>query len=56
MVEGYRYYPTGSEAAALAAQHKGPLPALAGAAVCPPEKKPCADEFGAAVVTFNVVK
>ena len=56
VVDGYRYYPTGPEAAALAAQHKGPLPALAGAAVCPPDKKPCADEFGAAVVTFNVVK
>ncbi len=55
VVEGYRYYPTGPEAAALVARHAGPLPALAGAAVCP-AGKPCADDFGAAVVTFNVVK
>jgi len=53
---GYRYYPTGPAAAALVAKHTGPLPAIAGSAVCPAGGNTCADDFGAAVVTFNVVK
>ena len=52
---GYSYYQTGRAAASLAAQHDGPLPWFVGRPKCP-SSEPCADEFGAAVVTFNVVQ
>ncbi len=47
-------FPTGAEAAALAAQYPGPGPAMAGAPVCP-TSAPCADEYGAAKVRVDVV-
>lgn len=50
----YRVFPTGTEAAALAAAVPGPLPAMAGKAICP-ANAPCDDEFGAALVRVDVV-
>ncbi len=47
-------FPTGAEAAALAAQYAGPGPAMAGSPVCP-TAEPCADEYGAAHVRVEVV-
>ncbi|MDP1651015.1 MAG: serine/threonine-protein kinase [Rubrivivax sp.] len=47
-------FPTGPEAAALAAQYAGPGPAMAGSPVCP-TAEPCADEYGAAHVRVEVV-
>jgi serine/threonine protein kinase len=47
-------FPTGTEAAALAAKHPGPGPAMAGSPVCP-TSEPCADEYGAAHVRVEVV-
>ena len=47
-------FPTGPEAAALAAQYAGPGPAMAGSPVCP-TSDPCADEYGAAHVRVEVV-
>ena len=53
---GYSFYPTGQAAAALAAKNEGPLPWFAGKPKCPPGAATCTDEFGAAVVTFNIVQ
>ena len=50
----FRQFPTGAEAALLAAQAPGPLPAMAGRAVCPPGVA-CEDEYGAALVRVEVV-
>ncbi len=49
-----RVFPTGAEAAALAAQFKGSGPVMAGAALCTP-KQPCEDGYGAALVRVDVV-
>jgi hypothetical protein len=48
-------FPTGPEAAALAARYAGPGPAMAGSPVCP-TSDPCADEYGAAHVRVEVVQ
>jgi len=48
------FFPTGAEAAALAAQYTGPGPAMAGSPVCPTSEA-CADEYGAAHVKVEVV-
>ncbi|MCU0922424.1 MAG: protein kinase [Burkholderiaceae bacterium] len=48
------YFPTGAEAAALAAAYVGPGPAMAGSPVCP-TSDPCTDEYGAAQVRVEVV-
>jgi hypothetical protein len=50
----YRVFSTGAEAALLAAQAPGPLPPMAGRAVCPPGVA-CEDEYGAALVRVEVV-
>jgi len=50
----FTFYPTGADAGALVRAHTGPLPLMAGTPVCA-AGAPCTDEFGAAVVTFNVV-
>ncbi len=52
---GFRSFPTGAAAAAKLAAHRGPLPLLAGNAVCPPGGGTCEDAFGAAMTTFDVV-
>ncbi len=52
---GYAFYPTGDTAAALAARQTGPLPWFAGKVKCPGQA-PCADEFGAAVATIQIVQ
>ena len=51
----FRAFPTGAEAAQLAAQAPGPLPPMAGRAVCPPSGA-CDDEYGAALVRVDVVR
>jgi len=51
----YRVFPTGPEAAALAAAVTGPVPAMAGQVICP-ANTPCDDEFGAALVRVDVVQ
>jgi hypothetical protein len=50
----YRVFPTGAEAAGLAAAVTGPTPAMAGKVICP-ANTPCDDEFGAALVRVEVV-
>jgi serine/threonine protein kinase len=50
----YRVFPTGAEAAALAAGVGGTAP-LAGKVICPADG-PCNDEFGAALVRVEVVQ
>jgi len=50
----YRVFPTGAEAAALAAAVTGPVPAMAGQVICPANTA-CEDEFGAALVRVDVV-
>jgi hypothetical protein len=50
----FRSFPTGPEAALLAAQGPGSLPPMAGRAVCPPSGA-CDDEYGAALVRVEVV-
>ncbi len=52
---GFLFYPTGDAANALSARHKGPLPWIAGIPQCP-ASGPCNDEFGATIVSFNVVQ
>jgi serine/threonine protein kinase len=52
---GFSFYPTGDTAVALSERHKGPLPWVAGRPKCP-SSGPCKDEYGAAMVTFNVVQ
>ncbi len=49
-----RVFPTGAEAAALAAKFDGPGPAMAGKPLCSPGQA-CEDEFGAALVRVEVV-
>ena len=49
----YRVFPTGAEAATLAAAVGGPAP-MAGKVICP-ANGPCDDEFGAALVRVEVV-
>ncbi len=51
----YRIFPTGAEAAALAAAVKGPTPPMAGQVICPTNQA-CDDEFGAALVRVDVVQ
>lgn len=51
----FRSFPTGAPAAALAAAYKGSTPLLAGRAVCP-SGQDCVDEFGAAVLSVDVVR
>ena len=50
----YRVFPTGAEAAALAAAVTGAAPPMAGKTICP-ANGPCDDEFGAALVRVEVV-
>ena len=50
----YRVFPTGAEAAALAAKATGPLPVMAGRSICP-ASGPCVDEYGAALVRLEIV-
>lgn len=50
----YRVFPTGAEAAALAAKASGPLPVMAGRGICP-ASGPCLDEYGAALVRVEIV-
>ena len=50
----FRSFPTGADAAKIAARHAGPGALLAGRAVCP-NGQACADEYGAAVVTVESV-
>jgi serine/threonine protein kinase len=50
----YRVFPTGAEAASLAAAVPGRVPAMAGKVICP-ANAPCDDEFGAALVRVDVV-
>ena len=50
----YRVFPSGAEAAALAAKATGPLPVMAGRGICP-ASGPCADEYGAALVRVEIV-
>ena len=50
----YRFFPTGAEAAALAAAVTGAAPAMAGKVICPASGA-CDDEFGAALVRVEVV-
>jgi hypothetical protein len=50
----FRVFPTGAEAAALAAAAGGPAP-MAGKILCP-ATGPCDDEFGAALVRVEVVQ
>jgi hypothetical protein len=49
-----RVFPTGAEAAALAAKFDGSGPVMAGKPLCPPNL-PCEDEFGAALVRLEVL-
>ena len=51
---GFRSFPVGPQAAELAARWKGNLPLIAGQAVCA-GTAPCSDEFGAALVGFEVL-
>jgi hypothetical protein len=55
VADGFSFYPTGDAALALTARHVGPLPWIAGVPRCPPSGA-CNDEFGAAIVNFNVVQ
>ena len=50
----FRVFPTGAQAAALAAKVPGPLPALAGRAVCAAGGA-CDESYGAALVRVEVV-
>jgi serine/threonine protein kinase len=50
-----RFFPTGPEAAALAAKYDGPNSILAGRALCP-GTGPCDDEYGATVLHFETVR
>jgi hypothetical protein len=52
---GHRYFATGAESAQIAARHTGPLPVLAGRALCPPSG-PCDDAYGAAVIKVETVR
>jgi hypothetical protein len=52
---GHRYFATGAESAQIAARHSGPLPVLAGRALCPPSG-PCDDAYGAAVIRVETVR
>jgi len=51
---GFTSYPTGAEAAVLAAASTDKLPLIAGRPVCP-QGGGCGDEFGAATTQFEVV-
>jgi serine/threonine protein kinase len=50
-----RFFPTGPEAAALAAKYEGPNSILAGRALCP-GNAPCDDEYGATVLHFETLR
>ncbi len=52
---GFTFFRTGKAAEELAAAHTGPLPWVAGNPVCP-KGVTCADEFGAAIATFETVQ
>jgi serine/threonine protein kinase len=52
---GYRTFPTGAEAAALAAAIPPNQTPMAGKAVCPTAEPNCADEYGAALVRVEIV-
>lgn len=51
----FRTFPTGAAARRLAAAHTGPLPLVAGRAICPVAGT-CNDEFGAAVIKVENVR
>jgi len=51
---GFKTYPTGAEAALLAAASTDKLPLIAGRPICPAGQA-CSDEFGAASTTYEVV-
>ena len=51
----FRSFPTGAAAASLAAAYKGSTPLLAGRAVCP-SGQDCVDEYGATVLSVDVVR
>lgn len=51
----FRAFATGESAVRIAQAHRGPQPLLAGQAVCPTGQD-CQDEYGAAVVTIDVVR
>jgi len=52
--DGFVSFPTGAEAALLAATSKDKLPLIAGRALCPAGAS-CNDEFGAATTSFEAV-
>lgn len=51
-----RFFPTGADALALAAQFKGTNSPLAGQPLCPASQPDCLDEYGAAVMNFQTVR
>ena len=51
----FRHFPTGADAARIAAMHPEIRPLLAGRAICP-AASPCDDEFGAAVIQVDTVR
>ena len=51
----FRTFATGESAVRIAQAHRGPRPLFAGQSVCPPGQE-CQDEFGAAVVTVDVIR
>ena len=51
----FRTFATGESAVRIAQAHRGPRPLFAGQSVCPTGQK-CLDEFGAAVVTVDVIR
>jgi len=51
-----RLFPSGEQATALAAQFKGANSPLAGEHQCPANAAGCADEYGAAVMRFEVAR
>ena len=51
----FRHFPTGADAARIAAMHPEIKPLLAGRASCP-TASPCDDEFGAAVIQVETVR
>ncbi len=51
----FRTFATGESALRIAQAHRGPRPLFAGQSVCPTGQD-CLDEFGAAVVTVDVIR
>jgi Domain of unknown function (DUF4384) len=51
----FRTFATGESALRIAQAHRGPRPLFAGQSVCPTGRD-CLDEFGAAVITVDVIR